>query len=620
MSVAVPTAARPPAGAAPASPRVFGTRDLTVRFGRRTALDHVSLEVPRGSVTAVVGGDGSGKTTLLRTIARLARPDEGVVHSPPRECLGFVSSGSAVYRDLTVAESIAFAARAYDMPEAALVARRDTLLKRTGLAGFEQRLAGRLSGGMRQKLAVLLALLHEPELLVMDEPTTGIDPVSRAELWRLFAAAAAEGAALVLATAYIDEAERAARVCVLHRGRQLLTGTPDEVLDTVRGAMWTAPFGVGSPGTASAWRSGERWRAYSPSGPPPGLPAALPAVPELADAVIVATLSETDGSDLQDARTPADAHTSRAAAPHTATLRAPSAPLIQGRGLVRRFGSFCAVDHADLDVHPGEVVGLLGANGAGKTTLIRMALGLLPPTDGAMLLFGVPPSRETRRRIGYVPQGLGLWEDLTVTENLLFAAGAFGNQATLSDADLVSAESTLIRDLPLGLRRRLAFVAALAHEPELLVLDEPTSGVDPLARARLWDTVHSAVESGAGALITTHYMDEAAQCDRLVIMAEGHVVAAGTSEELLRGRSAVEVAADDWPAAFAALTAAGLPVALMGRRLRVPGATTDDVGAVLTRDGVEAALDERPASLEEVFVTLAQQSLATTGATTDGDG
>ena len=255
----------------------------------------------------------------------------------------------------------------------------------------------------------------------------------------------------------------------------------------------------------------------------------------------------------------------------------------------------------------GEVVGLLGANGAGKTTLIRLLLGLLQPDGGAVRLFGAPPSRPSRRRLGYVPQGLGLWEDLTVVENLDFSRDAFGGKGDLVlDDDLSAARATLVRDLPLGLRRRLAFAAALAHAPELLVLDEPTSGVDPLARARLWDTIRSSAEGGAGVLVTTHFMEEAEQCDRLVVMAAGRVVAQGTMAAIIGDAQAVEIDAHEWQAAFACLEETGWPLALAGRRLRVPGGDAARVQALLAERGVAARVQVVPATFEEAFVTLAR--------------
>jgi ABC-2 type transport system ATP-binding protein len=277
-------------------------------------------------------------------------------------------------------------------------------------------------------------------------------------------------------------------------------------------------------------------------------------------------------------------------------------------GATRRFGELLAVDHVDLEVRAGEVVGLIGANGSGKTTLIRLLLGLLPPTAGRVRLFGEPPSRRTRARLGYVPQSLGLYEDLTVAENLAFSTAAFGVHGAALEGDLAAVRDVLVRDLPLGLRRRVAFAIALGHRPDLLVLDEPTSGVDPLQRARLWETIRACAEAGAGVLVTTHHMSEAGQCDRLVVLASGRVVAEGTMDEVVGGTRAVEVRSGRWEEAFTALDTAGLPVSLVGRTLRVPGADPGAVGGLLADAGVDADLDEVPASFEEAFVVLATRA------------
>ncbi|HEV8649739.1 MAG TPA: ABC transporter ATP-binding protein [Actinomycetes bacterium] len=298
--------------------------------------------------------------------------------------------------------------------------------------------------------------------------------------------------------------------------------------------------------------------------------------------------------------------------------------LVRVTEVTHRFGSLTAVDRVSLAVEPGEVVGLLGANGAGKTTLIRCILGLLRPTSGEVRLFGRAPSRETRARLGYVPQGLGLYDDLTVAENLAFSARAFGvapagrDRATAPpgsadtdlDRDVAAVAGELVGDLPLGLRRRVAFAAALAHRPDLLVLDEPTSGVDPLGRTHLWDTIRAAAEAGAGALVTTHYMSEAEQCDRLVVLAGGRVAAQGTMAAIMGDASTVRVATPRWEDAFVALEEAGLPVALVGRSLRVPGTDRERVAGALRASGVQAGLDLVPATFEETFVALAAGAAA----------
>ena len=281
--------------------------------------------------------------------------------------------------------------------------------------------------------------------------------------------------------------------------------------------------------------------------------------------------------------------------------------------VTRSFGHFVAVDAVDLEVRRGEVVGLLGANGAGKTTLIRLLLGLLAPSGGEVRLFGEAPSRQTRRRIGYVPQSLGLYDDLTPAENMAFSAAVFGHQqgkpAPSLPETLRPFAGTPVGALPLGIQRGAAFAEALAHQPDLLILDEPTSGVDPLARSRLWETVATAAAAGAGVLVTTHYMDEAGECDRLVVMAAGRVVARGTAREITGDARISVVEAESWAAAFGALEAAGLPVALVGRTLRVPGAPPDVVRRAL--GDVPAAVASAPATLEERFFELTLSSART---------
>jgi ABC-2 type transport system ATP-binding protein len=258
-----------------------------VRYGATVALDEVTFEVAAGTVAAVVGGDGAGKTSLLRALAGTVRPAAGTVRRPPERRLGYVSAGPGVWADLTVDENLSFSGHAYGLSAGELDRRVGGLLERTGLAEARDRLAGRLSGGMRQKLALAMAVAHEPDLLILDEPTTGVDPVSRAELWRLLAASAAGGAAVVVATTYLDEAERAATVLVLDRGRSLLAGTPDEVVAATPGLVVDA---AARPGGLPSWRRGARWRAWSPDGSTP--PGTGPATLDLEDAVIVAQLRE----------------------------------------------------------------------------------------------------------------------------------------------------------------------------------------------------------------------------------------------------------------------------------------------------------------------------------------
>ena len=280
-----------------------------------------------------------------------------------------------------------------------------------------------------------------------------------------------------------------------------------------------------------------------------------------------------------------------------------SEPLAECLGVSRTFGAFTAVDRVNLRVDPGEVVGLLGANGAGKTTVIKMLLGLLPPSDGAVRLFGEPPSRTTRRRIGYLPQTLGLYDDLTVADNLAFSGEVFASRRDVP-APLKPYAGAVVRDLPLGVARRVAFAQALAHSPELLLLDEPTSGVDPLARARLWETIGSAAADGVGVIVSTHYMDEAEECTRLVVLAAGRVVAAGTSAEIVRDARTVVVDSPDWAAALRKLEEAGLRAFLAGSALRVPGARIEQVTHALGDLAGDVRIRSAPATLEERFFAL----------------
>lgn len=281
-------------------------------------------------------------------------------------------------------------------------------------------------------------------------------------------------------------------------------------------------------------------------------------------------------------------------------------PLLRATSATRRFGTFIAVDDVSMQLHAGEVVGLLGANGAGKTTLLRLLLGLLAPTSGEVALLGGPPDREARRRLGYVPQGLGLYRDLTVRENLAFAASSYGVEPAPLEGELAQAADSLVRSIPLGLQRRLAFVSALAHAPAVVVLDEPTSGVDAVARAELWDTIRAQASEGVGVLVTTHYMQEAEQCDRLLLMSEGRLVGEGDEEAIVAGTTAVAVRTDDWARAFDVLDSSGELVMLSGRAIRVADGDPERLRATLAGAGLSAEVERVPATIEERMAVLAR--------------
>ncbi|HEX6888969.1 MAG TPA: ABC transporter ATP-binding protein [Candidatus Nanopelagicales bacterium] len=285
-----------------------------------------------------------------------------------------------------------------------------------------------------------------------------------------------------------------------------------------------------------------------------------------------------------------------------------TAPLLEVEHVSKRFGAFVAVDDVSCAVGPGEVVGLLGANGAGKTTVLRIALGLLAASSGGVRLLGRAPDREARSRIGYVAQGLGLYADLSVRENLEFVASVYGQPRPEVPDAFTDLADDLVGRIPLGSQRELAFACALLHDPAFVVLDEPTSGVGAVARSALWETIHERAEAGVGVLVTTHYMQEADQCDRLLLMASGRLVAAGSRAQIVAGTTAVEVRAAEWARAFEVLSAANLPVTLAGTAVRVADVPLDAVRAELDRAGVGAQLAPVAATIEERMTVLAGQA------------
>jgi ABC-type multidrug transport system ATPase subunit len=281
-------------------------------------------------------------------------------------------------------------------------------------------------------------------------------------------------------------------------------------------------------------------------------------------------------------------------------------PLARADGVTRRFGELTAVDDVSMHIEPGEVVGLLGANGAGKTTLIRMLLGVLATSEGRVRILGGPPDRRHRRRLGYVPQNLGLYRDLTAAENLSFISGSYGVPMPAIPNDLTAYRDVLVGAMPLGAQRHVAFAASLSHRPELLLLDEPTSGVDALSRARLWDIIRAQSDDGVGILVSTHYMQEAQECDRLLLMSNGRLVAHGSEADIVGDTTASVVRTDDWAATFNALNAAGAAVILDGRTVRVADADPVDIHRILHDAGIDDSVEAVPATIEERMLVLAR--------------
>ena len=529
------------------------------------ALEQVDIKTLSGRVTGLIGPDGAGKTTLMRLAAGLLLPDIGSIHvlgmdvvqQPLRvqSGIGYMPQRFGLYEDLTVQENLDLYANLQGVAPADRPARYRELMHMTGLAPFTRRLAGRLSGGMKQKLGLACTLVRPPRLLLLDEPTVGVDPVSRRELWAIiYRQVSDKGMSVLLSTAYLDEAERCDEVILMHAGRCLGQGTPASFSEPMRGRSFHISASStgkrklqarlsGIPGIIDAIIEGEQIRVVTTGAGLPALAAQLPDIPDLVttaaepifEDAFIATLKGTRATTVQSAATRGFHET---AAPAT------DQPVIEVHDLQRNFGKFIAVKGISFKVQRGEIFGLLGANGAGKTTTFRMLCGLLPVSSGEVRVAGLDLRRaaaRVRSRLGYMAQRFSLYADLTVLQNLRFFASAYGldrNRSkqriawALAAFELADYANSGSGNLPLGYKQRLAMAAALMHEPEILFLDEPTSGVDPLARREFWQRINALAESGVTVLVTTHFMDEANYCDRLVIMAEGEVLAAGTPADM----------------------------------------------------------------------------------------
>ena len=530
------------------------------------ALDDVSLSVAAGSLTALVGPDGAGKTTLLRLAAGLLAPDGGtltvlgidVARDPQavQDRISYMPQRFGLYEDLSVGENMDLYADLHGVPQRERATRYARLLAMTDLAAFTARPAGKLSGGMKQKLGLACTLVRSPELLLLDEPTVGVDPLSRRDLWRIVQQLVeVEKLTVVISTAYLDEAERCAQVYLLRQGRVLASGAPAELRRLADRRCFVATLPADRP---ARWlqarllddtehvvdavpQAGEvRFITLEQGVPPTGLVTLAGASVRAVDA----TLEDGFMVALHQARTAPPPRPAPMPTTATSGQTAAAETVIEVKDLVRKFGDFTAVADVTFSVRRGEVFGLLGPNGAGKTTTFRMLCGLLPATSGSLSVAGVDlrhARSAARRNIGYVAQKFALYGNLDVAENLRFFAGAYGLRGSQADRriqvvvdqfDLDGLRSTPSGQLPGGYRQRLAMAAALLHEPQILFLDEPTSGADPLARREFWRRITALAEGGTTVVITTHFMEEAEYCDRIVIQDAGKVLALGTPREV----------------------------------------------------------------------------------------
>ncbi|MBV6304271.1 ATP-binding cassette domain-containing protein [Candidimonas humi] len=552
------------------------------------AIDTLTFSVRKGELTALVGPDGAGKTTLIRMIAGLLKPDAGSlqvlgtdVKADPQSVqnrISYMPQRFGLYEDLSVQENLDLYADLHGVPLQLRRERYARLLEMTDLARFTGRPAGKLSGGMKQKLGLACTLVRSPDLLLLDEPSVGVDPLSRRELWKIVQQLVDdEKLSVLVSTAYMDEAERCAQVFVLHQGRLLADGTPPALAERARGLTYTATPRPDMPARdlqarlidadaliADAVPHGGAVRFIIQPGTDKhalgellGGAACEPRREELEDAFMMLLRQQHHEEDKPPQ--PQIAASGGAA-------QAPSGqPVIVVRDLVRKFGDFTAVASTSFEVARGEIFGLLGPNGAGKTTTFRMLCGLLPASSGHLEVAGLnlrTARAQARGRIGYVSQKFALYGSLSVRENLEFFGGAYGLRGKALRqrvADVIeqfgldpAATSGVV---PGGYKQRLAMAASLLHQPEILFLDEPTSGIDPLARRAFWRTITALSHSGVTVIITTHFMEEAEYCDRIAIQDAGRMLALGTPRQVREQAAGAE--GGDMNSAFIAIVEQG---------------------------------------------------------------
>ncbi len=526
------------------------------------ALRDISATIEPGTITGLVGPDGAGKTTLIRLMAGLMMPDAGTIsvfgldtkHDAERiqASIGYMPQRFGLYEDLKVRENLDLYAELRGLPRTERTAVFTRLLEFTGLAPFTERLAGRLSGGMKQKLGLACAMVQTPKLLLLDEPSVGVDPISRRELWRMIEELAGQDIGVLWSTSYLDEAEKCDRVILLNEGRMVFSGKPAEMTDRVAGRVvrLTNIQGrrrkllattLGLAGIVDGVIQGSSIRLVLKSADDVGgIQRALSQISQTVE--IAPTAPRFEDAFVDHLGGGPGGHSRLAEAMPVVVDR--GQPVIEARGLGKRFGDFVAAQDMTFSIPRGEIFGLLGPNGAGKSTTFKMLCGLLPPTsgEGRVAGFDLGHARaDARGRLGYMAQKFSLYGDLSVLQNLEFFAGVYGLgraerkrqiDAMIDAFDFKSHLKASTRDLPLGFKQRLALACAVMHGPEALFLDEPTSGVDPITRREFWTHINGLVERGVSVLVTTHFMEEAEYCDRIALIYQGRRIANGSPDEL----------------------------------------------------------------------------------------
>lgn len=623
--------------------------DLWKRYSSVDAVRGINLDIADGEIFGLIGPDGAGKTSTFQVLAGIMEGSSGsatIFGRPAREArfqTGYLTQAFSLYQDLSVSENIRYIGELRRVPPEEIVERGHRYLQMFDMDRFAGRLAGRLSGGMKQKLALVCALVPEPRVLLLDEPTTGVDPVSRREFWDTLAQLASSGLTIVVATPYLDEAERCNRVALMYEGVIQQLGTPAELrasLGAKRLELRTADLSNAERIISEASGPHEEILDVQRFGDRLDV---LTAQPDRTEQILQSEMSEA-GLSITEVRVgePTLENT------FVAKLRSlgqevPDIPFpgrrsygslrgqiaIGATDLTKKFGAFSAVKNVDLHVRYGEVYGLLGANGAGKTTTIKMLCGLLEPTQGNVQLAGERSVRspEVRRRVGYMSQKFSLYDDLSIEENLNFFAGVYGvperereemRRWVLAFSGLEGKQNQMTGSLPGGWKQRVAFGAAIMHEPLVLFLDEPTSGVDPLARRAFWTMINHLADAGTAILVTTHYLEESEQCNRLGLMVAGELVAEGSPSDIKGGQTGhlLEFIVDQPQRAADLLkeSAERWRVSLFGDRLHVITEDDPEIGMRSTTETLEAnrvrvmSARQEHFSMEDVFISIVEKA------------